>query len=73
MDFNNECTGGFLSCTDTLDNLFNWFSRKEIQQLEEAGYKVCVFNAKESKFHDKYKHFLFKEEGSILVAQINLI
>lgn len=73
MDKNDDCAGGFLSCTDTLDNLFNWFTREEIQRLEEAGYRACVFKAQEHKFHDKYKHFLFKEEGSILVAQIKLI
>lgn len=73
MDYNEDCVGGFLSCTDSLDNLFNWFSKAEIQRLEEAGYRACVFKANESKFHEKYKHFLFKEEGSILVAQIKLI
>lgn len=73
MDKNEEYAGGYLSCTDSLDNLFNWFTRQEIQKLEEAGYRTCVFKAEEHKFHDKYKHFLFKQEGSILVAEIQLI
>ena len=73
MSFDDNCAGGFISCTDTLDNLYNWFSREELLKLVDNGYDVLVFKAEESKFHEKFKHHLFKKEGSIIVAKINII
>lgn len=73
MDPNPDCAGGYLSCTESLDTLFDWFTKEEIQRLEEAGYRTCVFKSNDFKFHEKYKHFLFKQEGALLVAQMKLI
>lgn len=72
-DQNEECAGGFLSCTDSMDSLFDWFGREELLKLKDNGYDICIFKSAEHKFHEKYKHFLFKEEGSLLVAKINII
>lgn len=73
MDHNDECAGGFLSCTDSMDSLFDWFGREELFKLRDNGYNICIFKAEEHKFHEKYKHFLFRQEGSILVATINIV
>ena len=73
MNHDEECTGGFSSCTDSLDSLFDWFGREELFKLKENGYDICIFNSEEYKFHEKHKHFLFKTEGSLLVAKINII
>lgn len=73
MDQNEECAGGFLSCTDSMDSLFDWFGRDELFRLRDAGYDICIFKAEKAKFHEKYKHFLFQKEGSLLIAKINII
>ena len=73
MDKNEECDGNFLSCTHSLDSLFDWFSRKELFKLKDAGYDICIFKSDNFKFHEKYKHFLFQRKGSLLVAKINII
>jgi len=73
MSFDDNCSGGFLSCTDSLDSLYDWFSREELLKLVDNGYNVLAYQAMEHKFHEKFKHFLFKKEGSIIVAKINII
>lgn len=72
MNKNEECEGGFLSCTDSMESLLGWFGREELLKLKDKGYDICVFKADEYKFHDKYKHFLFKQQGSLLIAHINI-
>lgn len=73
MGFDDTCKDGFLSCTDSLDSLFQWFSRDELFKLKDNGYDICIFKSEESKFCEKYKHFLFKQQGSLLIAKINII
>lgn len=73
MNHDDDCAGGFLSCTDSMDSLFDWFGREELFKLRDNGYNICIFKAEEHKFHEKYKHFLFKERGSLLIATVNIV
>lgn len=59
---------GWLSATDTLEDLFNWFSREDIARLQEFGYKIAVYEATEYR---QYKnHLVISQTSSVLVETI---
>jgi hypothetical protein len=53
---------GWLSATDTLKELFNWFTEDDIKKLEQYGYELTIYEATEFKFHNN--HWLIKQESS---------
>lgn len=60
MPYDEELVG-WISATDTLEDLFNWFTKDDIKKLEEFGYKICVFEASEVK---QYKNHLVINQAS---------
>ena len=60
---------GWLSATDTLEDLFNWFSKEDIERLEEHGYFITVYEATEYKFHQT--HWVIKQDSSTLVGSFS--
>ena len=54
MPFDPELVG-WLSATDSLEDLFNWFSKDDIEKLENYGWYVTVYEAKKVK---QYKNHL---------------
>lgn len=60
---------GWLSATDTLDSLFNWFSKEDIERLEEHGYFITVYEAVDYKFHQN--HWVIKQDTSNLVDRLS--
>jgi hypothetical protein len=54
MPFDPELIG-WLSATDSLDDLFNWFSKEDIEQLENHGWFITVYEAEKVK---QYKNHL---------------
>ena len=46
---------GWLSATDSLEDLFNWFSKEDIEKLEDSGWFITVYEAELSK---QYKNHL---------------
>ena len=61
---------GWLSATETLDELFNWFTEKDIEQLEKHGYTIALYEASEYKYNNN--HWLIKQNSSILVQCVSL-
>ena len=62
MPFDKELIG-WISATDSLDDLFNWFPIQDIIELEKHGYNICVYKAKKVK---EYKnHLVICKETSI--------
>lgn len=62
---------GWLSTTDTLEDLYNWFSKEDIKELSKYGYSIVVYRAKDYQFY--HNHWIIKQETSILEATITLI
>lgn len=46
---------GWLSATDSLEDLFNWFSKEDIERLENHGWFITVYEAEKVK---QYKNHL---------------
>lgn len=56
---------GWLSATKTLDELFQWFTKYDIEKLEEYGYMISLYEATEYKYHNN--HWIIKQDSSRLV------
>lgn len=59
---------GWLSATETLDDLFRWFSIEDIERLEPHGYRIAVYEATEYRIHSG--HYVIKQDTSKLVQFI---
>lgn len=61
---------GWLSTTETLDELFLWFNETDIQELEKFGYRIAVYEASDYKKH--HNHWVIKQDSSILTELVKL-
>jgi hypothetical protein len=61
---------GWLSATDSLDDLFNWFSKDDIKQLEEHGWFITIYEADNVK---QYRNHLVICQETSIVKEIILI
>jgi hypothetical protein len=61
---------GWLSSTETLDELMNWFDINDITRLEEYGYRVVMYEATQYKFHNN--HWLIKQDSSVFIKHIDI-
>tara|TARA_R110000851_G_scaffold47424_1_gene115039 strand:- start:19719 stop:20075 length:357 start_codon:yes stop_codon:yes gene_type:complete len=59
---------GWLSATDTLENLWFWFTKEDIAQLEEHGYYITLFEATDYRFHNN--HWVIHQETSVVIEQL---
>lgn len=73
MSHDDECVGGYLSCTDSLDTLLQWFSKEEITMLSEHGYELVVFESDNYKMCNKYNHHLIHATSAKQIAAITLL
>jgi hypothetical protein len=71
MDFDEELVG-YLSATDTMKSLFNWFSPSDISKLEEHGYNIHVYETDDYKFYDRFQHYVISKENSKIIKKIRL-
>ena len=55
---------GWLSATETLDELFNWFTQKDIEELEKYDYVIALYEASEYRYHNN--HWVIKQDSSTL-------
>ena len=69
MPFDPEIVG-WLSATETIDELFNWFNKKDIEKLEKHGYSITLYAASEYKYHNN--HWVIKQNNSRLVKCLPL-
>lgn len=72
MEFDEELVG-WLSAVETLDNLFNWFSKEDIERLEAYGWFIHEFEAENVKFYDRFQHMVIKQDTAkvIQVHELN--
>ena len=71
MDFHGEVSG-YLSAATSMEELYNWFPPEDIKRLQEIGYSILLYEANDFKFYDRFQHYLIKQHGSILTAEIKL-
>lgn len=71
MDFDPELVG-WLSATDTLESLYNWFSKEDIIKLQTLGWCIHVYETDDYKFYDKFQHIIINQEKSKLINKITI-
>lgn len=72
MDFDEEISG-YLSATDTLEDLFKWFTKEDILKLQNFGYSIHVYETEDYKWYDKFSHWVISQENSKLINQIKIL
>lgn len=71
MDYDEELIG-YLSATELLEELWNWFTPDDIKTLQEFGWYIHVYETDDYKFYDKFKHMVINQEKSRLIEKIIL-
>jgi hypothetical protein len=71
MDFDPELVG-WLSATDSLETLYNWFTREDILKLQEKGWFVHEFEAEDAKLYERFQHIIINQETSKVTKKIVL-
>lgn len=51
----DESVVGWLSATDTLENLWKWFTKEEVFKLQSYGYYVYAFKVTDYKVHNNHQ------------------
>ena len=69
MPYDEEIRG-WLSVTDTLESLYDWFSKEDILELQKHGYYITVYEATEYKEHKN--HLVIKQDSSVIINTIIL-
>lgn len=71
MDFDEELVG-WLSATDTLESLYEWFPKKDIKKLQKHGWFIHVYETDDYKFYEKFQHLVINQNKSKLLEKIIL-
>ena len=69
MPFDKDLVG-YLSATDTLEDLFNWFPMDDIKKLQQFGWFITVYESDNAKVYKN--HFAISKESSIVINRIKL-
>ena len=64
MPYDPDLTG-WLSATDSLDDLYLWFPPEDIQRLEEFGYRI--FEYATVKVKPYRNHLVINQKSSVLL------
>lgn len=71
MDFDEELRG-YLSATDDLDKLYEWFPKEDIIKLQEHGWFIHKYASDDYRFYDRFQHFVINQHTMKLVERITL-
>ena len=63
MDFDPKLVG-WLSATQTLDDLFKWFSKEDIRKLQEHGWFITEYQTDLFWFYQPFQHWVICQENS---------
>lgn len=69
MDFDEEIVG-WLSAVKNLEDLWAWFTKEDIAQLQEHGWFIHEFHAEDVKFYDRFQHSVIKQDTSKVIKII---
>ena len=71
MDFDQELVG-WLSAVPTLEDLYQWFTKDDIKELQKHGWFIYEYRAEDSKFYNKFQHLVIKQDTSKVIRKIEL-
>jgi hypothetical protein len=63
MDFDEELLG-WLSAVENLDDLWKWFSKEDIKQLQEHDWFIHEYKTNDYKFYERFQHLVIKQKTS---------
>lgn len=66
----DENIAGYLSATDSLGDLFNWFPMEDILELQKFGFKIFIYEAEDFKVVNN--HFVINQKTSKIFAEQTL-
>lgn len=69
MPFNEEAVG-YLSTTDSIDDLWNWFPREDILRLQDNRYFLHIYESSDYKVY--MNHYLIKQDSCKIIGRILL-
>lgn len=72
MDFDKDLCG-YLSAADSLDSLWQWFSKEDIKKLQEHGYYIHEYEAKDFEWYERFEHWIINQDTSVLSKRIILL
>lgn len=70
MDFDEELVG-WLSATETLEDLWKWFTREDVLRLQNHGWYIFEYEATDYKFYEKFQHMVISQATSKLIRKID--
>lgn len=70
MDFDKELVG-WLSATDSLESLYNWFTKEDIIKLQKHGWFIYEYEVENYKFYDKFQHYIIEQSSSKIKNKIS--
>lgn len=71
MPFDTEIQG-YLSVADSLEHLYQWFSKEEIIKLQKQGFYIYEYAANDFKFYHPYQHNAINQSTSIITNKITI-
>ena len=71
MDFDPEIVG-WLSATESLEQLWRWFTKDDIQKLQDHGWFIHEFEAVDYKIYERFQHIVIKQDTSTVTKLITL-
>lgn len=71
MDY-DETLCGYLSATDDLEGLFQWFTKEDIIALQEHGWFLHKYESDDYWFYDRFQHFVVKQDTLKVIEKIIL-
>lgn len=72
MPFDKEIVG-YLSVADSLEHLYQWFSKEEILKFQKEGFFILEYLSNDFKFYEPYQHNVINQNSSIIHNHILLI
>jgi hypothetical protein len=71
MEYDSTLSG-YLSATDSLETLYNWFPKEDILKLQEHGWYIHRYESQDYKFYDRFQHYVINQENMKPVGTIVL-
>ncbi|MAX51477.1 MAG: hypothetical protein CMH22_05815 [Methylophaga sp.] len=71
MDFDPELVG-YISAVDNLEDLYNWFPKEDIYELQKHGFYIHKYQTEDFKFYERFQHTVINQQKSELIELIEL-
>lgn len=61
---------GWLSATETLEELYNWFTIEDIEKLENFGFCISIYETDDYKYYNN--HWIINQKTSKFIERLYL-